>query len=101
MIGEFLRMNLIWPVADMVMGTCTMKWYKQIERMNKWTKEEVRQWQTEQLHKIVHHAYNHTRYYHDVMEKMGLRPEDIKSMEDIKLLPVLTREDIKNQFKNL
>ena len=101
MIGEFLRMNLIWPVADMVMGTCTMKWYKQIERMNKWTKEEVRQWQTEQLHKIVHHAYNHTRYYHDVMEKMGLRPEDIKSMEDIKLLPVLTREDIKNHFNDI
>ena len=101
MTGEFIRMNLIWPVADLAMGTCTMKWYRQIERMDKWTKGEVRRWQTEQLHKLIEHAYNHTRYYRQVMDNLGLHPEDIKSLEDIKLLPVLTRDDIKNHYNDI
>ena len=88
-LKEKILLNCAFPLADMIMGTCAMKWYKQIALMNKWTKEEVANWQTNQLKRLVNHVYSHTRYYREVMDRIGLRPMDINSLEDIKLFPIL------------
>lgn len=94
-------MHCIFPIADLIMGTCAMKWYRQIVKMNSWSKQEVKDWQTTQLHRLISHAYNHTRYYREVMDDLGMKPQDIKTLEDIKLLPVLTREIIKERFDDI
>lgn len=100
-IKDSILLNTIFPMADFFMGTCAMKWYRQIVKMNGWSRREVTDWQTNQLHRLVEHAYNHTRYYREVMDGLGLKPQDIKTLEDIKLLPVLTRETIKERFDDL
>ena len=88
-------------MADMVMGTCAMKWYRQIEQMNTWSESQVKEWQIVQMHKLIEHAYNHTRYYHEIMDSIGIKPKDINTLEDLKLFPVLTREDIKGRFDDI
>lgn len=88
-------------MADMVMGTCAMKWYRQISKMNEWTPEDIILWQTKRLHLLIDHAYNHTQYYREVMDSRGLKPQDINTPDDIKLFPVLTREIIKERFNDL
>ena len=100
-IKEKALLKGVFPVADLVMGTCAMKWYRQIERMNKWTKKQVMDWQTTQMQQLVEHAYLHTRYYREVMDGKGITPQDIKTLDDLKLFPVLTREDIKERFDDL
>lgn len=100
-IKEKALLNGVFPLADMVMGTCAMKWYRQIERMNTWTKMQVMDWQTVQMHKLIEHVYQHTRYYREIMDGMGIKPQDIKSLDDLKLFPVLTRENIKERFSDL
>lgn len=98
---ERVLLNCAFPVADKVMGTCAMKWYRKIEQMNTWSKAEVLEWQTAQMHKLVEHAYFHTRYYHEVMDGVGIKPMDIKTLDDLKLFPILTREIIKERFNDL
>ena len=100
-IKESILLNCMFPMADMVMGTCAMKWYRQIVRMSAWTKQEVLDWQTAQLKSLVNHAYCHTRYYKEVMDRIGLKPQDVKSLEDIKLFPVLDRNTIKERYDDL
>ena len=100
-IKEKALLNCVFPIADMVMGTCAMKWYRQIERMNTWSKTEVLDWQTVQMCRLVEHAYYHTRYYREVMDDLGIKPKDIKSMDDLKVFPILTRENIKERYDDL
>jgi len=100
-LKEKILLNCAFPLADMIMGTCAMKWYKQIALMNKWTKEEVANWQTNQLKRLVNHVYSHTRYYREVMDRIGLRPMDINSLEDIKLFPILDRNTVKERYEDL
>lgn len=100
-IKENILLNAVFPLADKVMGTCAMRWYRQIREMNTWTREQVQEWQTHRLHLLINHAYNHTRYYREIMDERGLKPEDILTLEDIKKLPVLTREIILNRAEDL
>jgi len=45
--------------------------------------------------KVLEYAYNNNTYYREKYEKEGIRPEDIKSIEDIKKIPILTKQEVK------
>ena len=100
-IKEALLLNVIFPVADFVMGTKAMHWYRNIKMMNDWSTEEIDIWQTNRLKELVQHAYYHTVYYKEVFDSRGLKPEDIQTFDDLKKLPVLTKEIIKARFEDI
>ena len=56
--------------------------------------EEIVAVQKQRLHAIVSHAYETVPYYRKVMGVAGLRPEDIKSADDLALLPIITSEQL-------
>lgn len=69
---------------------------------NEWSSyEELVQYQNEKLRRLIEHAYENVPYYHRKMAELKLRPEDIKSVEDLPKLPTLKREDIRKNFWEL
>ncbi len=80
-LKESIILNLIMPMAEMLMGTCAMKWRKIILKMNSWSSEEIRAWQNENLRAFVKHAYEHTTYYKNQFDTLGIKPEDIQTIE--------------------
>ena len=56
--------------------------------------EQIRKWQDERLVKTVKHVYDNVPYYREKMDKAGVKPEDIQTLEDIRKLPFITKEDI-------
>ena len=99
--NEFLRLQIVLPLAEKVKGTCATKWLKQIEEMNTWTPEQVVAWQEEKLHAFVEHAYNHTRYYRRVFDELGLKPSDIQTADDLKKLPIINKEIANAHFDEI
>lgn len=93
-LSEFIRLHVILPTAELFKGTCATKWYKRIVAMQSWSREQIIEWQEEHLHDFIRHAYDHTQYYHHLFDTLGLKPEDIQCAEDLKKLPILTKEDI-------
>ncbi len=59
------------------------------------SREEILKIQNEKLVKQVKRVYENVPYYRDLMDKKGVKPEDIKSVDDIKKLPFLTKEDLR------
>lgn len=100
-LKEKVILQCILPLAERVMHTKAMKWYHRIYEMNRWTPEQVREWQEEQLRAFVKHAYEHTVYYREVFDSLGLKPEDIQHVEDLKKLPVLTKDTIRSRYEDL
>ena len=62
---------------------------------------ELKKLQLKCLRNIIHYAYNDVPYYHSLFRKQSLSPDDIKTENDLKKIPILTREDIKNNSQNL
>lgn len=91
-LNELIRLKLLLPLAERFQGTCASKWYKQIFRMQTWSPEEVQQWQNEKLHELVNHVYDHTSYYRRVFDELGLVPDDIRTIDDLKKLPIIDKQ---------
>ena len=60
--------------------------------------EDIRKVQSEKLVKQVKHVYENVEYYRDLMDKKGVKPEDIKGIEDLHKLPFLTKLDLRDAY---
>lgn len=98
--SEVLK-RLVMPIADKAMHTSLFASYRKIRSMKTWNREEIVKWQNTHLQKLVEHAYNHTRYYKELFDENGIRPEDVSSPADLQKLPVLRKEDIRNRYNDL
>jgi len=63
--------------------------------------EELRVFQSVKLKRILDYAYRHVLYYLECFDKLGLKPQDIRKLEDILFLPVLTKDILKERFSDL
>ena len=63
--------------------------------------EELEELQNKRLQIIIKHAYENVPYYRRIFDERGLKPEDIQTKEDLKLLPVLTKDDVRKHFNEL
>ena len=61
-------------------------------------REELRKLQSERLVKIVKHAYDNVPMYRERMDALGVKPEDIKSIDDITKLPFTTKKDLRDYY---
>ena len=60
--------------------------------------EQIRAWQDERLVKTVKHVYENVAYYRNLMDKKGVTPDDIKSVDDLHKLPFLTKDDLRDAY---
>jgi phenylacetate-CoA ligase len=65
-----------------------------LKRTQWYTKEQLALLQLKLLQRIVRHAYKTVPYYRSVMNSHGITVDAIRSLEDIKKFPVLTKQDI-------
>ena len=62
------------------------------------SREEILAIQNEKIFKQVKHVYENVKYYRDLMDAKGVKPEDIKGVEDIRKLPFLTKADLREAY---
>ena len=62
------------------------------------SRDERLQLQSERLVKTVRHEYDNVPMYRARMDEKGVRPEDIRSIEDLKYLPFMEKTDLRDQW---
>ena len=62
------------------------------------SREEILAIQNEKIVKQVKHVYENVAYYRKLMDEKGVKPEDIRGVEDIKKLPFLTKADLRDAY---
>ena len=76
-------------------------WYRRIRLMQKWSPEEIIRWQTEGMHQLVKVAYEHSNYYHELFDSLNLKPQDIRTIKDLELIPPLTKEIVRERYNDI
>ena len=72
-----------------------MIWNKECECMSR---EEKKALQSERLVKLVKYVYDNVEFYRNRMDSVGVKPEDIKSIDDITKLPYTTKDDLRDTY---
>ncbi len=75
--------------------------WKFLEKSQRWTSEEIQEFQNRKLQRLIEYVYEYVVYYRRVMDKYGIKPKDIKTSDDLIKLPVLTKEQFRNNWNKL
>ena len=60
-------------------------------------REELEKLQLERLQKTVRHCMN-AEFYRQKFAELGITPDDIKSLDDVRRLPFTTKEDLRENY---
>jgi len=77
---------------DLIAGAMERQW---------WPPEKTRKYQWTRLQRMLQHAWDNVPFYRVRMKGAGLEPGDIRTPEDFARLPILTKEDLKDNFDAL
>jgi phenylacetate-CoA ligase len=100
-IGVFARMERLttpFRVVQHLHHLFRVAYYLHQLRGNLWLKPSVlRKMQNERLRAIVKHAYDNVPFYHRKFEEAGIKPDDIKTVEDLNKIPLTTKLEIQSK----
>jgi len=94
-IYRLLAKNIVLSIQDLVKGTKVIEYRKILERTQWLKKEQILHLQQGRLRALLKHSYENVLYYHRLFKERGLTPSDIKTVEDLKKLPILKKTAIR------
>jgi len=62
------------------------------------SRDQIAAVQLERLKKIVKHAYDNVEHYKKSFDKAGVRPEDLKSLDDLARFPFTVKTDLRDNY---
>lgn len=68
------------------------------EKIETASREAIKAIQNEKIVKQVRHVYDNVAYYRRLMDEKGVTPDDIKSVDDIKKLPFISKDDLRKAY---
>lgn len=77
------------------------RYYQWLQETQWWSRDQLEALQLEQLRALVQHAYGNVPYYRRVFDERRLTPKDISTLNDLQEIPLLTKEDVRNNFEDL
>jgi len=69
--------------------------FEEFDRIQWLSEREIKEYQLERLKSLIAYSYEYVPYYRRVMKTRHLHPDDIKTLNDLIKIPILTREDVR------
>jgi phenylacetate-CoA ligase len=70
-------------------------WNEKIETM---PTEEIKKHQLQKLRNQVKHCYENSVFYRKKFDKIGLKPDDIRSLDDLQKIPFTVKSDLRDNY---
>ena len=66
-------------------------------RRSQWfTQPELERLQWVRLRRLIRHCYQKVPYYRKLFQSAGLKPDDIRGLSDLKLIPITTKQTLRH-----
>jgi len=73
----------------------------ELTKTQHYSQSQIDEYQNVRLVRLIRYAYQEVPYYRELFDRVGLKPSDIKSKEDLHKIPVLTRKDVHENSQKL
>jgi phenylacetate-CoA ligase len=70
-------------------------------RHTHWSREQLLDYQNRKVQEIVRYAFENVPFYHEKFLKSGIKPDDVKSVQDLNKLPIIRREELQENSSKL
>ncbi|MFH1279660.1 MAG: hypothetical protein ABIK65_14930 [Candidatus Eisenbacteria bacterium] len=76
-------------------GAKAFHYFRELRRHRWKSKEELREIQWRRLSALVRHAYRRVPYYRCLFDRAGFRPDDLRTLDDLRRIPMTDKEEIR------
>jgi phenylacetate-CoA ligase len=92
MVKKLSAKHFGFPLQDRIMKTNILKTKAFLLKSQHWNSNEIEQYQLNKLKILIEHCYKNIPYYTELFKANNLTPENFNSINDLKLIPVLTKD---------
>jgi phenylacetate-CoA ligase len=93
--------QLLFPLHERLKGHTSVALRRELERTQWLDRAALEGLQTQRLRDFVQHVAEHTPYYRDAFRQGGIIAADVRSLQDLRRLPLLTKELIRANTERL
>jgi len=94
-------MNSIYETNSFLIAFLGASLFSRLKLHEHLTRAQVKSLQVRRLQALITHAARNVPYYRELYRRLGIHPEEIRTVEDLKNLPMLTRRDVREHFEAL
>lgn len=76
--------------------------YLEFLSQSQWfSNDRLEEYQLQQTKAFLLHAERHSKYYHDLFQRHGFKPEKMQSLSDLQVLPVQNKTKVRNNMDEI
>ena len=88
-------------IIDLFKRTNINYWYKHFNNLKNKSRDEIIQYRNKKFIELINYVYDNVPFYADYMRRNKIKPCHINNVKDIKLMPIIDRDIIKNHENEL
>ncbi len=100
MFRQILRTSFL-KISDLVIGGSKFEVLKEIRGILDLDKLQIRKVQLKKLKRLLIHAYETVPFYKSRFDDAGFNPYEFNELRDMDMIPILSRDDLQNNFESL
>jgi len=86
--------HVLFPAEGMLRGIPLTRRYREFSQAQWWPRAKLDAYREQKLRHLVAHAYDTVPFYRRRMDRAGVRPEEIRTANDLQRLPIVRRADV-------
>lgn len=90
-----IRSHLLEPLYGWVTHSAKLPYWKALEQTQYWPTAILRELQWRRLKRILRFVYENNEFYRRRFHEAGITPDDIRCIDDIQMLPLLTKREVR------
>lgn len=98
---SIMNRGIVQPLMAWRSGSLHLRYLKQLRQRQYDDPATIRARQLDALRTVLDHAYETVPYYRGRFQERGFHPSDLRKLEDLAFLPVLTKADIRENGDRL
>jgi phenylacetate-CoA ligase len=100
-IAPFLRRHVLEKAWSRYTRARTLSAWRELERSQWLDERTVRSRQLEQLRQLLRAAYDNNPFYRARFDAAGVVPDLVRTLDDLRRIPILTKAEVRAQGRNL
>lgn len=101
MVIGALRRHVTVPAYNLLSRETSLGRIAMLRRSQWWPAERLREYQLARVKALVEHAYRTTAHYSRAMAERGITPGDIRTLDDVASLPILSKKEVQEHLDEL
>ena len=86
--------RLLYNIGVSLRNPILKKHYKFLLESDHWSLEQLQAYQLGKLKELLVFANQYSPFYKEEFDKVGFNPSELKSMEDFKRIPIISKQDL-------